>query len=528
MIPISPRRTSNHSNPSNKTSKMSNVTATFSERNFSDDLQGLSIAEMFQSQQQLQGSTKLVDPKNLTLRSFLYVVPSEKPVDSFLWSVNMNPNGFTRIASCFDAAGVVPNQSHTQKHFQDIFDGYHSFSQNSFNSVLEPLLIRVVTRLENVMAVYCGPPSLSCLNSNDGMGIQQHIFQSANYLLQEANKKQFSVLLTWYRIDCGASEVIHDVLKAASTSHMITNDQFVLREIGRGLSPVVPGLLEIELHNALDINAVLEHVNSKTSISNHSQGSNHMVIQLSFVSKTADHQYENEKFKLGGKISFVFLGDLSPSTPKNKIYPIQMYPWISHMETVISWIEKKQISPPFHKSRILLIMRELICGRQAGSIILSLQPSPVNIPICNYWLQLISKIDRDAQLLGSVQWNSAMAESFPVAMQCKGYNNENNSRNSSADVNESHTLSSLASLGMMRNATSKTIAQSAAGNLNNLIVEPKKAIASQNNANHFQDAKDKNNTDPYNSYSQREVVFLFEIFVVFLIILYLGRSKAET
>jgi hypothetical protein len=93
-----------------------------------------------------------------------------------------------------------------------------------------------------------------------------------------------------------------------------------------------------------------------------------------------------------GRLSFLILSHLhSDSKPSQSASP-QPFSWVSQLQFIIQWLESRRPSPPFHKSRLLLLLRDVLYGRQLASILIFLQPSSERMAVNAQWLALLSRI----------------------------------------------------------------------------------------------------------------------------------------
>lgn len=288
---------------------------------------------------------------------------------------------------------------------------------------------------ESALAILCGPESMDMtqylISQTDTQGL---VGQAATQLLNVVNqegKKAGIVTFSWYTIDAASttagnssSEAITDILKASSNNdHQHNQGQnLVLRELGKGRGMYVPGLWEVEIANGTDAEAVIQHVLSTnaTSIRNHKLGQVHTVIQLT-VNRSSGSEHNGTGFATQnkthdpsslGRLSFVLLSSLSPLSGSASIAaaaaattgalrgaPTGLYSWVGQLSAVIDWVDSRRASPPFHKSRLLLLLRDAICGRQHSAVLTMLNDIPTvgmeALQIAFQWLKLSSQISRD-------------------------------------------------------------------------------------------------------------------------------------
>jgi hypothetical protein len=251
--------------------------------------------------------------------------------------------------------------------------------------------------------------------------MQGLISQAAGQLLNAVNlteEKMGSVTFSWYKLDCGSPEILTDVLKAASTqtagnlsskSSNDTNSGLILREAGKSRGMYVPGLWEVEIANGAEIETVINHVlDAIPNIADHSIGTSHTIMQLNVVNKLMSSGPPSpgstvEEQPATGRITFLLLSNLSPSdqqylSPKNTIpsdVSSQWFPWVEQLFSILQWLESRRASPPFHKSRLLLILREVLLRRQRASLVLLVHPSADQHQVNVQWLKLFAFLSKD-------------------------------------------------------------------------------------------------------------------------------------
>lgn len=381
--------------------------------------------------------------------------------------------------------------------FYKVFHDFSEFHSTSYNRIISPL-IRQTINGDDTIALFAGSESLKIkdyLFSNYIM--QGYLSQACSQLLQASYKQiKASITFSWYRIECNTSESITDILRTASEKkntlnhHVISSsDQLIMREYGRGKGMIVPGLWEVEITTSSDIESVINHILKilPTADCSHPESSpSHTVMQLTYTIKDSQvttqnnsNSYDNihpstsfvnvgtsfanvgtsavsssyllpSNGPVTGRISFVVLSDLyihgnNVSTTNTPSYPIngsssssiQTHSWVSQLQQVLEWIDKKHAAPPFHKSRLLLLLRDLICGRQIGTCLLMIDPSISSnelekrvqtLSSCHQWLQLIQKMSTESAILANTQVSSGKYD---------------NSRSNTHDSNKSHKNKSL-------------------------------------------------------------------------------------
>lgn len=323
-----------------------------------------------------------------------------------------------KTVQMFDNASRAEEFNYTK-----VYADQYDFAKTSYNTSIAPLVKRTIGG-DSTAVLFGGIQALKINHFLLSQTVMQGLLhQAAGQLLHSVNsgdKKNGSVTFSWYKIDCTPSESIVDVLKAASSTQNLTGNevpekagsQLVLRELGKGRGMSVPGLWEVEIASGADIEAVISHVQKIVPSVDHSMGTFHTVMQLTVVNKgVQDSQVRNSADSVSsristnpgdqpgtGRLTFVLLSNIAPivSTAGKLSYPISPhYPWVEQTYLIVQWLESKRASPPFHKSRILLLLRDVLCRKQSASIVLMLQPNLEQHAINREWLQLVSRIARD-------------------------------------------------------------------------------------------------------------------------------------
>jgi hypothetical protein len=329
--------------------------------------------------------------------------------------------------------------------YDNLFSNQHDFIKSSFNKVVSPLL-KQTEQGESTMVIFGGLQSLKLnefLLSHTVM--QGLISQTASHLLNSVNEgdhKIGSVTFSWFKIDCGSPEILTDVLKTASTnanaggSGKAATDSLVLRELGKGRGMVVPGLWEVEIAGGSDIEAVINHLQKIVpDAADHSVGNAHTVMHLTVTNqklaaqgKGGSQGQSKSHSALGtvadgpgvGRITFLLLSNLAPSLniPKSpgsrSATPTgagrtSFYPWVEHTKVVMQWLESKRASTPFHKSRLLLLLKDVLMRRQKASMLMMLQPSHDQHAVNLQWMKLIQQMSSDTGGANEAATSSATA-----------------------------------------------------------------------------------------------------------------------
>jgi hypothetical protein len=328
----------------------------------------------------------------------------------------------------------------TEFSYSNVFSNQHEFIKSSYGKIVAPL-VKQTAEGDSTMIVFGGLQSLKLnefLLSHTVM--QGLISQAAGQLLNSVNEgdhKIGSVTFSWFKIECGSPEVITDVLKTASTSQGAPaggkGDSLVLRELGKGRGMVVPGLWEVEVAGGGDIEAVINHLQKIVpEAADHSAGTTHTIMQLAVTNQhnaakakpSADKQAHSAVGTVAdapgvGRITFVLLSNLAPAksasgrnTPSTGKMPY--YPWVAHTDTVMKWLESRHASTPFHKSRLLLFLKDVLLRRQSAALVLMLQPTADQHHANLDWMRLFSQLSAEHTNAPSSGANSVAEVSTPL------------------------------------------------------------------------------------------------------------------
>lgn len=287
------------------------------------------------------------------------------------------------------------------------------------------------------------------LSSAGGKGL---LSSAASDLISAAHRggNSGAVTFSWLKIDSSPSEGLADILKSASatpavaktpTTSMVnsmgsystgTNSisgsvqssgdmSLLVREIGKGRGMFVPGLWEVEIANGSDVDAVVSHVIQAVKNADHAKGG-HTVFSLTYkpahlrggsALKTPSSASKSGSYQLAGsssdppglgRITFIILASpgstahppsiaasaaASPSTAPIPAYTTpSSTPWFAHLQSTLQWISQKRPSPPFHKSRVTLMLRDVLCSRQHAAWILLLPATAAALDANYAWLRL--------------------------------------------------------------------------------------------------------------------------------------------
>eukprot|EP00981_Chlorochromonas_danica_P006471 scaffold1402_cov204-Ochromonas_danica.AAC.2 len=303
--------------------------------------------------------------------------------------------------------------------FHSLYPTPQHYAKSAYSTTLAPL-VRGVVAGESSLVVYGGVHSAHVhsgyLLSHTTM--QGLLAQATNQLLHSVNteeegsgssggggggsSKTGRVTFSWYRIDCDQSEGVVDVLKAASThatssssTTTSSSTSLILREAGRGRGMMVPGLWEVEVASGQDVEAVVGHVTQALPMlaDYHQEGQGHTIMQL--IVKNPKINKGGEEPGLG-RLTFLLMGSMSPSsssttTTTSSSSPTtsaRVYPWVEQCQTIAQWVTSQRPSPPFHKSRLLLLLRDALLKRQRVVYTLLLLPSRELHDANLHWLYL--------------------------------------------------------------------------------------------------------------------------------------------
>lgn len=271
------------------------------------------------------------------------------------------------------------------------------------------------------------------------------ISQAAGQLLHAVNsqsEKLGSVTFSWYTIDC-KTEALTDVLQSASLKPPVAavskdngKETLVFRDMGRGRNMVVQGLLELEITSGQDIETVVQHVSQLLPHASHRSGTAHTVMQLIVNNPGKARQHKPPAVAGGatgqsaatadaqfgaGRVTFVCLGAMSAQhgqllPPKSSLAQSadgsdvggahspapstsspwdeeeakddhRRYAWPTQVQEILTWLDHRRAAPPFHRSRLLLLLREVFMRRQHAAMMLLLQPSANAHAVNRQWLQ---------------------------------------------------------------------------------------------------------------------------------------------
>ena len=106
-----------------------------------------------------------------------------------------------------------------------------------------------------------------------------------------------------------------------------------------------------------------------------------------------------------GRLTFLLMSDLQPeeesSQGKKAQPPAPQFAWVPLLSNILQWLASRRPSPPFHKSRLLLLIRDVLYCRQQASIFLLLQPSQKRKEENRQWLEIFRQITSLGRSSGS-------------------------------------------------------------------------------------------------------------------------------
>lgn len=315
------------------------------------------------------------------------------------------------------------DQSQYDFPYDQVYTNRQEFIRYAYSTSVSPLVQNAIQG-ESVMMVFGGVPSSDInqyLLSSPAPSTPQSglICQAADEMLSaiprpEGNEKIGSVTFSWYRIDTNTSELLTDVLKAASAkTNVPSNDtasSLVLREAGKGRGMVVPGVWEVEIANGSDIEAVVAHVSKVIpQVADHSNGSAHTVMSLTMNLKNVPPPPAGIQSPSAisadnpgvGRISFLLLSQLNSPPGKATTASTSTssrYAWVEQLEAISQWVDSRHSSPPFHKSRLMLLIKDAFLRRQKSAFMLLLQPlaNPAVSYLNFQWLKIGKLFCRDS------------------------------------------------------------------------------------------------------------------------------------
>jgi hypothetical protein len=242
-----------------------------------------------------------------------------------------------------------------------------------------------------------------------------------------------SVTISWFTIGADGSEVLTDELHRASAKSapeaVGKAPELHLRELGNGKGMLIPGLWEIECASEADVRAVIQHVQARLphlAAAGSRDSQHHSVFQVTYGDRKNDGA---GKKAAGAKKNFVAMGALTDRAAVGRVTLIQLgalvpqpavhsdehgaqpspkkgdvhahdsavttlHPWVHHLKTVMTLLENRQASTPFHRCRLVLLLKDILLRRQSGAVVLSLQQAGSGHSTDTEWLQLFAQLNR--------------------------------------------------------------------------------------------------------------------------------------
>jgi hypothetical protein len=321
--------------------------------------------------------------------------------------------------------------------YNKVFADQQDFAKASFNTSISPLVKQTIEG-DSTMVLFagvhnqhqrsCSETSLSTATQTSHHSLSTHsiiqslVSQSAGQLINSVistdgqHRKLGSVTFSWYTVECSTGEggeTISDILKTASTmgtgsaASANSESSLMLRELGKGRGIIVPGLWEVEVASAADVESVIAHVQKMIPSANYNSltGANsnyHTIMQLSVTSHKSKGAAATSPSRTStlvsdppgvGRLSFVLLANITPSLQQQPV--LSLSPWVESLHHIVSWLDSRRVSPPFHKSRLLLILKDVLCGRQSASVVLFAQQAKEHHDLNFEWFRLVARISQD-------------------------------------------------------------------------------------------------------------------------------------
>ncbi len=332
--------------------------------------------------------------------------------------------------------------------FDDIYTSRKELDAG-YASIVSPLVERTAAG-DSCLCLMGGSPSLeasffapstsgSKKKKEASSGGQGFIRRVTAQLLEKCGTDG-CITFSWFNVACNGSEQITDVLRAASNPKAPTTDHsLILREISKSRGMTVPGLTQVELSEAAEIEQVMKHVRSVIPIHMPSPGF-HSVMQLTYAtSRDALHKATgsyNKSITIQdqpgiGRLTFVFLSSLSPQSPlrfgQGAMELQEVNGWVEVLAEVLEAARGDETADGsrgidtvpmalFNKSRVMCLLRDAIIGKQLASVLLTLDlKNEENLSDAFTWMQLISQIEgtesrsRSSSLVGSPLGTSRMS-----------------------------------------------------------------------------------------------------------------------
>lgn len=287
---------------------------------------------------------------------------------------------------------ATASQSKCEYYFDHVINGKTEIA-SSYRKYLHPLVEQVVAGKSVAMLANSIPrndfvPYLVGIDDAEKPSPALLVAMVTDLLkVQTGAKHAGTVTFSWYKLNCDKSETLVDVLREASGPQ--GNDKkphdLLLREVGRGRGMTVSGLWEVEIASGGDIEAIINHV-----LQVYGEGDNmtnaHSVFQFVYtpanakktVAPTGKSIMSSQHDPAGvGRLNFIVLSSLTSydyntlSLAKIAHHPMAAFEhdWIHKLQHVMEWMHSGRPSPPYHKSRLVLLLRDVLCGRQPCALL---------------------------------------------------------------------------------------------------------------------------------------------------------------
>ena len=180
---------------------------------------------------------------------------------------------------------------------------------------------------------------------------------------------------------------------------------------------------------------MVNHINSSSyefQINSHS----HTVMQLTVTNKSVA---ESNKATLSGsvlgdppglgRLTILLFSNQCPDSDTNNgkkvpLSPSTPYAWVSLLSNILQWLESRRPSPPFHKSRLLLLIRDVLYARQQASFLLLLTPSEQKRDENWKWLDIFSRIAALGRSHGEQLSSTSADHSFVTNQHSSDFDNK--------------------------------------------------------------------------------------------------------
>ena len=323
--------------------------------------------------------------------------------------------------------------------FDMVVDAVEDFKTTAYDLSLSSLTKKALNG-ESGICILCGDR-----NETSWMELLRACVTELLEAAVMAEKRVGVIKLSWFTVGADGAENLVDVLKPFETPQAAhKNISLVLRDLTSGRGTTVPGLVEVELTSIEDFSKVFEQLHSLSS-SAYTDTSSHSIVQISYTDQRiieAVRMRKKDFVAQGalrdpaglGRITFLQLSNLrslgskpqvttpnglsprriqcplpptrttlftriDPPTEPSKIDFVteagSFYPWIEHSRQVLQWMENKRASTPFHRSRLLLLLKDVLLRRQPAIMLLCLQPSAAQRSDHEDWLRVVWLLSRD-------------------------------------------------------------------------------------------------------------------------------------